>query len=135
MTPVDLSLQPDEIRDQAALLLHEAFNNEIGWPTLDAARAEVAHVIEEGFARALLDRGTLLGWVGGLPEYRGRVWELHPIVIRPGHRRRGLGRRLVAAFEAEARARGALTMTLGTDDDAGITSLAGPRWWAPCSTA
>jgi aminoglycoside 6'-N-acetyltransferase I len=32
---------------------------------------------------------------------------------------------LVAAFEAEAAARGALTVTLGTDDDSGMTSLAG----------
>ena len=32
---------------------------------------------------------------------------------------------LVAAFEDEARRRGALTVTLGTDDDGGQTSLAG----------
>jgi aminoglycoside 6'-N-acetyltransferase I len=31
---------------------------------------------------------------------------------------------LVAAFAAEARARGAFTVTPGTDDDAGISSLA-----------
>jgi aminoglycoside 6'-N-acetyltransferase I len=30
----------------------------------------------------------------------------------------------VAGFEAEAAVRGAFTVTLGTDDDAGITSLA-----------
>jgi aminoglycoside 6'-N-acetyltransferase I len=60
-----------------------------------------------------------------LPEYGGRVWELHPLVVRPEHRRRGLGRALVAAFEAEAKARGAYTVTLGTDDDSGSTSLSG----------
>jgi aminoglycoside 6'-N-acetyltransferase I len=65
----------------------------------------------------------LLGWVGGLPEYDGRVWELHPIVVRREHRHHGIGRALVAAFEAEAAARGAVTVTLGTDDDSGMTSL------------
>jgi aminoglycoside 6'-N-acetyltransferase I len=60
-----------------------------------------------------------------LPEYRGRVWELHPIVVRREDRRRGIGRALVAAFESEAATRGALTVTLGTDDDSGMTSLAG----------
>jgi aminoglycoside 6'-N-acetyltransferase I len=47
------------------------------------------------------------------------------MVVRREHRRRGLGRRLVTAFEAEARRRGGLTATLGTDDDAGMTSLSG----------
>ena len=77
-----------------------------------------------GFARGLVEDGALLGWIGGLPEYDGRVWELHPIVVRPDRRRRGLGRSLVMAFEAEAGARGAFTVTLGTDDDSGMTSLA-----------
>ena len=39
------------------------------------------------------------------------------------HRRRGIGRKLVEAFESEARSRGALTVTLGTDDTSGMTSL------------
>jgi aminoglycoside 6'-N-acetyltransferase I len=84
----------------------------------------VARVIADGFARAMCDGDVLLGWVGGLPEYQGRVWELHPIVVRQGDRRRGIGHALVEAFELEARQRGALTATLGTDDDSGITSLA-----------
>ena len=124
MELVDLAGQPAGIREQAAGLLHEAFNQPAGWPSLAAARDEVAQVVREGFARGLVEDGTLLGWIGGLPEYGGRVWELHPLVVRPDRRRRGLGRALVQAFEAEAAARGALTVTLGTDDDAGITSLA-----------
>jgi len=74
---------------------------------------------------ALLDGDVLLGWIGGLPEYNGRVWELHPIVVRGGYRRQGIGRALVAAFETECASRGALTLTLGTDDDSGMTSLSG----------
>ena len=94
-----------------------------GWPTIDLARDEVAQVIAEGFARAVLEADLLLGWIGGLPEYNGRVWELHPLVVRPRYRRRGIGRALTAAFESEARARGGLTATLGTDDDSAMTSL------------
>ena len=124
MKLVDLATQPEAVRDQAARLLHERFNHSNGWPSLAAARKEVAQVLRAGFARGLLEEATLLGWVGGLPEYGGKVWELHPLVVREASERRGLGTALVAGFEAEAAARGALTLTLGTDDDAGITSLA-----------
>jgi aminoglycoside 6'-N-acetyltransferase I len=120
----DLAAQAPDIRDQAARLLHECFNHANGWPTIESAEAEVANILEQGFARVLIEDRLLLGWVGGLPEYRGKVWELHPIVVRADRRRQGLGRILVGAFEVEAKARGAHTVTLGTDDDAGITSLA-----------
>ena len=125
MQIVDLGGQPEPVREQAARLLVEGFDEPRGWPTIERSQEEVARVLREGFARAILDAGKLLGWVGGLPEYDGHVWELHPLVVRREHRRRGLGRALVAAFESEAASRGALTVTLGTDDDSGMTSLAG----------
>src|SRR5262249_17376967 len=106
-------------------LLMEAFPEPPGWPTIEEARDEVASVIADGFARGAVDSGLLLGWVGGLPEYNGSVWELHPIVVRPGSRLQGVGRALTEAFESEARARGGFTATLGTDDLFGMTSLAG----------
>jgi len=124
MEIVDLATQPEAVRDQAAGLLHQRFNNPNGWPTLAAAREEVAGILRAGFALAVLEDATLLGWVGGLPEYGGKVWELHPLVVREANERRGLGTALVAGFEAEAAARGAFTVTLGTDDDTGMTSLA-----------
>ena len=130
MEILDLARQPEAVREQAAVLLVEGFVEPRGWPDLSLARQEVAHVLGEGFARAALDGEVLLGWVGGLREYGGRVWELHPLVVHREHRRRGLGRALVAAFEAEAAARGALTITLGTDDDSGMTSLAGVDLYA-----
>jgi aminoglycoside 6'-N-acetyltransferase I len=125
MQIADLANQPDPVLEQAATLLVQEFDEPSGWPTLDLARQEVASVLRDGFARAMVDEQVLLGWVGGLPEYRGRVYELHPMVVRREHRRRGIGRALAAAFEAEASRRGALTATLGTDDDSGMTSLAG----------
>jgi len=130
MDLVDLAAGAADIRDQAAALLHESFNHALGWPTHVSAREEVEGIARDGFGRALIEGGQVLGWVGGLPEYGGRVWELHPIVVRPEHRRRGFGRALVAAFEAEAARRGALTVTLGTDDDTGMTSLADVNLYA-----
>lgn len=124
MDITDLSRQPETVLEQAAAMLVEEFEEPRGWSTLDLAREEVATVLREGFARVALEGSDVLGWVGGLPEYAGRVWELHPMVVRRAHRRRGIGRALAAAFEAEAARRGGLTATLGTDDDSGMTSLA-----------
>ena len=93
----DLGAQSELIREQAAALLVEGFDEPRGWPTLELAR-EVASVLRDGFARAIVEESTLVGWIGGLPEYAGRVWELHPMVVRREYRRRGTGRSLVAAF-------------------------------------
>ncbi len=126
----DLAGLPASIREQAATLLVEHFDGPSGWPTLVLAKEAVAHVLAEGFAFAMVEGDALIGWIGGLPEYEGRVWELHPLVVRRDHRRRGIGRALVAAFEAEAVRRGALTVTLGTDDNTAMTSLAGVDLYA-----
>ena len=134
MTIVDLATSSDDIREQAASLLVDGFHEPRGWPDLPLARQEVAHVIAQGFARGMICQEgaegsraaqVLLGWIGGVPNpgYNGNVWELHPMVVREEYRRRGIGRALVAAFEFEAGKRGALTATLGTDDDSGMTSL------------
>ena len=125
MTITDLATQPAIVHHDAAVLLVHGFDQPAGWPDLESATTELRHVIHHGFALAALDDNLLLGWIGGLPQYDGRVWELHPLVVRSDHRLRGIGRTLVAAFEDEARQHGALTYTLGTDDDSGQTSLTG----------
>jgi aminoglycoside 6'-N-acetyltransferase I len=125
MRVTDLGSEPDSSKEQAATLLVEHFGEPRGWPDPASARDEVAHVLREGFALAAMDGANLLGWVGGLPEYHGRVWELHPMVVRREYRLRGIGRALVSAFESGVADRGGLTVTLGTDDDSGMTSLAG----------
>ena len=122
---VDLAAQALELRTQAAAILAEAFPQENGWPTIELGLAEIDWVARDGFVRAAVGDGRVLGWVGGLPEYRGRVWELHPIVVDRTRRLSGIGRTLVAAFEDEARGRGGLTATLGTDDEFDMTSLSG----------
>ena len=123
MQIVDLAGQSLAIRTQAALMLAEAFPDENGWPTIELGLAEIEWVAKDGFVRAALEAGQVLGWVGGLEEYRGRVWELHPIVVAKDRRLNGIGRALVNAFEDEARRRGGLTATLGTDDHYDQTSL------------
>ena len=97
------------------------------WETVDEALAEISEVRGKGFIRVALDDAgaTVLGWIGGLPEYDGHVWELHPLVVRPDRQQQGIGRALVADFEREVAARGGLTIMLGSDDEDDMTSLAG----------
>lgn len=97
MEIVDLATQPEHIREQAAALLVEHFDEPRDCPSLAMARAEVEHVIYNGFARAALDGEALLGWVGGLVRREDRRW--------------GVGRALIAAFESEAASRRVLTIT------------------------
>ena len=96
------------------------------WPDLPAALAEVrAFDTPDRICRVALEGADVLGWIGGLPEYDGHVWELHPLVVRPDRQRQGIGRALVLDLEAQVRARGGLTIMLGTDDEDNMTSLSG----------
>lgn len=112
---------------QAAALLVEGFRAHwpAAWPDMDSALAEVREALVAGkICRAAIDEdGSLLGWIGGIPGYGGNVWELHPLVVRPDRRNQGIGRTLVADLEAQVRARGGLTLWLGTDDEDDMTSL------------
>jgi aminoglycoside 6'-N-acetyltransferase I len=110
MDMIDLATGSDAHCEQAARLLHEEFNQarwNYSWETLDEAREEVIMLCQPAhICRAAVDAfGALLGWIGGLPEYDGLVWELHPIVVRPDGRGQGIGRALVFDLEAQAAAR------------------------------
>ncbi|MGE5184333.1 MAG: N-acetyltransferase, partial [Acidobacteriota bacterium] len=73
------------LRRQAAELLVEAFPHDNGWPTFELAREEVGEALApERRCLAAVDGDQLLGWIAAIPEYRGRVWELHPLVVRAG---------------------------------------------------
>jgi aminoglycoside 6'-N-acetyltransferase I len=97
------------------------------WATTDEALEEIHMILDKGFIRVALadDRDTVLGGIGGLPEYDGNVWELHPLVVHPDYQQQGIGRALVADFEQLVKQRGGLTIQLGTDDEDEMTSLAG----------
>lgn len=64
-----------------------------------------------------------MGWIGGIEQYDGRVWELHPLAVKPEYQGQGVGRALVADFEQQVRSRGGLTVWLGTDDENNRSSL------------
>lgn len=126
-----LDLNPDDTEyiAQAAALLVEGFRKDWpdAWPTLRDALEEVQEMlIPERICRiALLDDGMVAGWIGGIPEDDGIVWELHPLVVRANHRGRGIGRALVMNLEDQVRARGGLTIKICIDDETGMTSLGG----------
>ncbi len=97
------------------------------WPDMEAALEEVQESFQaDKISRIAVDEGgRVLGWIGGISQYGGKVWELHPLVVRPEWQGRGIGRALVADFEQQVKERGALTIYAGSDDEAGMTSLAG----------
>jgi aminoglycoside 6'-N-acetyltransferase I len=88
------------------------------WSDLNSALEEVrASFAARRISRVALDSdGTVLGWIGGINQYRGHVWELHPLVMRVSHQSQGIERALVADLEEYVKERGGLTVNLGTDD-------------------
>jgi aminoglycoside 6'-N-acetyltransferase I len=124
-----VSLQHDNatLIHQAAQLLVDAFREHWpdAWPTLEQGLEEVHEMLEaERICRAAVDeQGDLLGIIGGIPGYDGNVWELHPLAVQPSSQGQGIGRALVEDLEQQVRSRGGLTITLGTDDEDGMTSL------------
>ena len=114
---------------QAAALLVEGFKEHSpqSWPTMGSALEEVQSSFgEDRISRAAGDdQSQVLGWIGGISQYHGKVWELHPLVVRPDVQRRGIGRALVADLERQVKGRGALTLWVGTDDEDEMTTLSG----------
>jgi aminoglycoside 6'-N-acetyltransferase I len=125
---VDLAACGPEVRDAVVALLHDDGgwdHGPRGWPDLAAARVEVEEALGPGrIARVALQGDRTLGFVGGIDQYDGPTWELHPLVVAPGARGRGVGTALVADLEREVHARGGRTVYLGTDDESGTTTLA-----------
>jgi aminoglycoside 6'-N-acetyltransferase I len=126
---VDLRPGDASLVRQVAELLVEGFREHEpeAFPDMGVALAEVRHSFDpDRLSRvAVATSGTALGWVGGIRHYRGRAWELHPLVVRPDRQRQGIGRALVRDLEERVRDRGAITVWLGADDVDAQTSLAG----------
>ncbi|GCE28935.1 aminoglycoside N-acetyltransferase AAC(6')-Ii [Dictyobacter alpinus] len=112
---------------EVAKLLVEGFAPDYpaAWPNISVATEEVQASFADGrLSRVALDEdGTVLGWIGAISQYEGRVWELHPLVVRVDKQQQGIGRALVADLEEQVKARGGLTIMLGTDDESGRTTL------------
>ena len=126
-----IDLKPDDERfiQQVAAILVEGFRE--NWPDAWPDRASALEEVRESFQPerisrvALDDDETVLGWIGGISEYDGNVWELHPLVVSPQHQGRGIGSALVADLEEQVRQRGGLTVRLGSDDESNQTTLSG----------
>jgi len=122
---------------QTAALLFNSFKEHwaTAWTNLDSALQEVQESLApDRISRiAVDDNGTVLGWIGGISQYNGNVWELHPLVVHSEFRRRGIGRALVLDLEDKVRERGGITLWVGTDDEDNMTSLSGvslyPNVW------
>lgn len=121
----------DEARVHAvARLMVEGFREMApdAWPTVDHAISDLHELFgQDGFVALVAvdeEDGRLLGFIGGQPSHEASM-ELHPLVVDPATQRRGIGTALVAALEAKAREAGVWTLWLGTDDEAGWTSLGG----------
>lgn len=124
----DLQSQDEATIREVAVLLVEGFaaNSPGAWPDVESALEEVrASFGEDHLSRvALADDKQVLGWIGGISTYDSHVWELHPLVVRPGSQGRGIGRALVEDLETCVKKHGGLTMLLGTDDENHQTTLA-----------
>ncbi|PCC70792.1 aminoglycoside 6'-N-acetyltransferase I [Nannocystis exedens] len=124
MRLVDLTYDRPDLLEQAAELLHARMPE--GWPDVDAAREEVDAALDPArIARAVIADDTLLGWAAANERYTDHVWEIHPLVVRVDRERSGVGRTLVRDLEDRVRAMGIHTMFVGSDDELGLTSLAG----------
>ena len=127
MRIISLSSDDHSLIQQAAQLLVDTFREHWpdAWSTLEEGLEEVREMLEsERICRIAVDeKGNLLGMIGGIPGYHGNVWELHPLAVQPSLQGQGIGRALVEDFEEQVRLKGGLTITLGSDDEDGMTSL------------
>ncbi|MFW5691992.1 MAG: GNAT family N-acetyltransferase [Chloroflexota bacterium] len=131
MTPTIFQLNAEDraAREQAARLLFDGFAQDWpdAWPTMHSASETVTEILAvDNICLAAYDQtGTLVGWIGGVPQYDGNVWELHPLVVDADQRQAGIGRALVHALEDKVRRRGSLTIIVWSDDETNMTSLGG----------
>jgi aminoglycoside 6'-N-acetyltransferase I len=125
---IDLVAEDQDAITQTASLLSEEFQLHWAnaWPNFTAALAEVNLSLgEDRISRIAIDENhQVLGWIGGISQYEGNVWELHPLVVRSDRQKQGIGKALVTDLAAEVKQRGGITLWVGTDDEDNMTSLA-----------
>jgi len=122
----DLTADSPEQLEATARLLRDSFDAWNGaFQDLESAREAVHESLGvDRISRVAIDPAEgVVGWIGGMPSYRGVVWELHPLVVAVSHQRRGIGCTLVEDLERLVKLRGGLTLWLGSDDELGETSV------------
>ena len=125
MKIIDLQNTDNKYINEAAQLLIDNFDD--SWNTMDSAIEEVLESLdEEKISRIAVDNNDeVVGWIGGMPEYDGNVWEMHPLVVRKDSQSKGIGKLLVEDFENKVSEKGGITILLGTDDENNRTSIGG----------
>ncbi|MGZ9584507.1 GNAT family N-acetyltransferase [Paenibacillus marinisediminis] len=124
MKMIDLTIHDQDYIQQTAAILQASFES---WPTLEIAKDEVLKSLDsERISRVMINAdGKVVGWIGGISQYSGNVWELHPLVVHQEYRNQGIGKALVQDLEQQVKNRGGITIYLGTDDEYDQTSLSG----------
>lgn len=129
MIITDLDVEDRNVITQVAQLLVDGFvhMHPHPWPTLATAVEEVEESLTPDRISlvAFNEDERPVGWIGGIRQYDGHVWELHPLVVAPRFQRQGIGRSLVKALEKRVLDHGGLTLWLGTDDVNGSTTAGG----------
>nr|AHB51670.1 putative porphobilinogen deaminase [mixed culture bacterium SIS_P_3] len=122
-----LSLTKDNkgMQEEAARLLLTGFAN--SWNEWGECLEEVEESLQEDrISRVAVDEnGKVIGWIGGVSNYGGNVWDLHPLVVHKDYQGQGIGKALVADFKSCVREKGGRTIFLGTDDEDNGTTLFG----------
>lgn len=135
MEIIDLCADQKLVQQTAALLLDSFKEHWSAWSNIDQAVQEVQESLTPNrISRVAVDcHNIVLGWIGGISQYNGNVWELHPLVVRAEFRRQGIGKALVTDLENRVKERGGITLWVGTDDEDQMTSLSGvdlyPHVW------
>jgi aminoglycoside 6'-N-acetyltransferase I len=127
-TITNLNKDQSNFINQSAKILYEGFKEhwKEAWTDMESALKEVNESLtEDKINRIVVKNNEILGWIGGIPQYNGNVWELHPLVVKKEYQNHGIGKKLVMDFEEIVKAKGALTILLGTDDEDFMTSLSG----------
>lgn len=126
MIVIDIRPGDENMILAAARIAQAAFSHIPFCDTLEEALQEVREALAPGkiCLAATDENSSMLGWIGGQHAY-ALVWELHPLVVDPVYQRRGVGRALFLELERRVATAGALTITLGSDDEFGGTNLYG----------
>jgi len=125
MKIIDFAELNNTQQTQAAQMLTDELP--LGWATLGDAFEEIMELLDKQdepcYLFAAVEDDVVIGWCGIMPNYGGRVYELHLIIVRRGWQRKGVGTALMCAAMDAAREKGGLTMTLGADDETNETSF------------
>jgi len=126
MRIIDLEKTDEKRIQQVAEILNVSFHGHCpDYEDMNDAHKKVLDSFEDHqLSRiAIDDGGNVLGWIGGIRMYNGNVWEIDPLVVKKNTQGKGVGKALIADFEANMVRLGACTIWLGTDDEDGRTSL------------